>query len=125
MNLPLNENKKLSLRSLLYLLNFLLASCGNLNQYIKETYMRIDVLLNKLCMVKTRSIAKNACDKNAILVNNKPAKASLEIKVNDLIECNMFGYKTTIKITLIPDGNVAKKDVLQYYEIVSRESMEL
>ena len=82
--------------------------------------MRIDVLLNKLCIVKTRSIAKNACDKNAILVNGKQAKASTEIKINDLIECNMYGYKTIFKIIKIPDGNVAKKDVMMYYEIVDR-----
>ena len=83
--------------------------------------MRIDLLLNKLCIVKTRSIAKNACDNNAILVNGKPAKASLEIKVNDTIECNMFGYKTVMKILKVPTGNVAKKDVLEYYELLSRE----
>ena len=85
--------------------------------------MRIDVLLNKLCIVKTRSIAKNACDKNAILVNDKQAKASTEIKINDLIECNMYGYKTIFKIIKIPDGNVAKKDVLLYYEIVSKVTL--
>jgi len=83
--------------------------------------MRIDILLNKLCLVKTRSIAKNACDKLAILLNDKPAKPSVEVKVGDVIEINMFGYITTIKITAIPTGNVAKKDVLGYYEMLSRE----
>jgi len=83
--------------------------------------MRIDVLLNKLCLVKTRSIAKNACDKNAIIINGKYAKASFEVKENDIIECNMYGYKTKIKITLLPEGNVAKKDVLNYYEIIEKE----
>ena len=87
--------------------------------------MRIDVLMNKLCLVKTRSIAKNACDKNAIIVNDKIAKASLEIKTGDVIVINMFGYKTTIKITNIPTGNVAKKDVMSYYEMISRENCEL
>ena len=83
--------------------------------------MRIDVLLNKLCLVKTRSIAKNACDKSSIIVNGKHAKASLEIRVSDVIECNMFGYRTVIKIIKLPTGNVAKKDVMEYYEMVSRE----
>lgn len=85
--------------------------------------MRVDLLLNKLCLVKTRSIAKNACDKNSILVNDKPAKASLEIKQGDIIESNMFGYKTIIKITKMPDGNVAKKNVLEYYELISKEKV--
>ncbi|MCL2063246.1 MAG: S4 domain-containing protein [Candidatus Cloacimonetes bacterium] len=85
--------------------------------------MRIDVLLNKLCLVKTRSIAKNACDKGAILVNDREAKASLETKIDDIIECNMFGFRTLIKIKKIPEGNVAKKDVLDFYEIISREKV--
>jgi len=87
--------------------------------------MRIDVLLNKLCIVKTRSIAKNACDKSAIIVNNKPAKASMEIRVNDIIECNMFGYVTSIRISKLPVGNIAKKDVMEYYELIERKKMEL
>ena len=87
--------------------------------------MRIDILLNKLCLVKTRSIAKNACDKGAIKVNAKLAKASLEIKIGDIIECNMFGYKTIIKINQIPDGNVAKKDALNFYEILEKEALDI
>ena len=86
--------------------------------------MRIDVLLNKLCIVKTRSIAKNACDKKAILLNGKEAKASNEVKAEDLIECNMFGYKMKIRIIEIPEGNVAKKDIMRYYDVVSRERCE-
>ncbi|MDX9869750.1 MAG: S4 domain-containing protein, partial [Candidatus Cloacimonadales bacterium] len=39
--------------------------------------MRIDLIMNKLCLVKTRSIAKKACDNNAVRVNGKIAKASL------------------------------------------------
>jgi len=87
--------------------------------------MRIDVVLNKLCIVKTRSIAKNACDKKAIILNNKPAKASNEVNVGDVIQCNMYGYKTTIQLLDIPEGNVAKKDVMKYYEILSREKIEM
>ncbi|MCK9329856.1 MAG: S4 domain-containing protein [Candidatus Cloacimonetes bacterium] len=85
--------------------------------------MRLDVLLNKLCIVKTRSIAKKACDNNAVLVNNLPTKASMEIKVGDLIESQLFGYKTVIKILNIPVSNVAKKDVLEYYELIEREKV--
>ena len=79
--------------------------------------MRIDVLLNKLCIVKTRSIAKKATDKEVIFINGKQAKASNEVKVGDIIIINMYDKTITIKIIKIPDGNVAKKDVLQYYEI--------
>ncbi|HPV14900.1 MAG TPA: S4 domain-containing protein, partial [Candidatus Cloacimonadota bacterium] len=42
--------------------------------------MRIDLLLNKLCLTKTRSIAKTACDKGLVKLNGKPAKASAIVK---------------------------------------------
>jgi len=87
--------------------------------------MRIDIVLNKLCIVKTRSIAKNACDKKAIILNDKPAKASNETNIGDIIQCNMFGFITTIRLIEIPEGNVAKKDVMKYYEIISREKVEI
>jgi ribosome-associated heat shock protein Hsp15 len=85
--------------------------------------MRIDLLMNKLCLVKTRSIAKKACDNNAIRVNDKIAKASIEIKDNDIIDYDLFGYKTKLKIVKIPDGNVSKKDAPEYYEIIFREKV--
>ncbi len=85
--------------------------------------MRIDLLMNKLCLVKTRSIAKKACDNNAIRVNGKPAKASLEIKSGDLIDYDLFGYQTELRIVNLPEGNVAKKDAPEYYEILKREKV--
>jgi len=85
--------------------------------------MRIDVVLNKICIVKTRTMAKNACDNDAVIINDKIAKSSHDVKINDVIECNLFGYKTIIKITKIPEGNVSKKDVMTYYQIINRNQV--
>lgn len=82
--------------------------------------MRIDMLLNKLCLIKTRTIAKTACDKGLVLINQKPAKASNEIKVNDVISFTLSGYTTILKINRIPEGNVSKKDAPLFYEIIER-----
>ncbi|MCB5295976.1 MAG: S4 domain-containing protein [Candidatus Cloacimonadaceae bacterium] len=86
--------------------------------------MRIDLLLNKLCLTKTRSIAKNACDKGLITVNGKKAKASEIIKANDVIEMRLYGFMHRFCITAIPSGNVAKKDAGDYYEMLAREPLE-
>jgi hypothetical protein len=40
-----------------------------------------------------------------------------------MIEINMFGYKTLLKIIKLPIGNVSKKDVLDYYELIERISV--
>ena len=86
--------------------------------------MRIDILLNKLCLTKTRSIAKNACDKNLVWLNGKHVKASQIVKIGDMIRFDLYGFSHEIEIILIPQGNVPKKDALQYYKLISRMQIE-
>ena len=87
--------------------------------------MRIDQLLNKLCLVKTRSIAKKACDKNLVKINGKPAKASSAVNDNDVIEYDLYGYSNKIEIVTIPKGNVSKDRALEFYNILKRNKLEL
>lgn len=83
--------------------------------------MRIDLLLNKLCLTKTRSIAKTACDKGLVILNGKPAKASSLVNAQDLIELRLYGYVHLLRVEKLPLGNVAKKDAASFYELLSRE----
>lgn len=85
--------------------------------------MRLDQLLNKLCFTKTRSIAKNACDKGLVSVNGKTAKAAQNIQEGDIITLRLYGYAHEIKVSSIPTGNVAKKDASSYFEMLSREPL--
>ena len=86
--------------------------------------MRIDQLLNKLCLTKTRSIAKKACDSNLVKVNSVVAKSSAKIKENDIIEYTVFGNYTKLRITAIPKGNVSKSTAPEYYEILERKQRD-
>ena len=87
--------------------------------------MRIDQLLNTLCLVKTRSIAKKACDKGLVRVNGKQAKSSAKINENDTIEFDLFGHRTNITVKSIPTGNVSKKSAPEYYVMNNREKLEI
>jgi ribosomal 50S subunit-recycling heat shock protein len=86
--------------------------------------MRIDLLLSKLCLTKTRSIAKNACDKNLVRVNDKTIKASHEVKARDFISFDLYGFKHNIQLIEIPIGNVAKKDAGDYYTLLDKTKLE-
>ncbi len=86
--------------------------------------MRVDQLLNKLCLTKTRSIAKTACDKGLVSINGKSAKASNEVKDGDLLRFKLYGFDHEIKIEKVPTGNVAKKDVTDYYSLLSRKEID-
>jgi ribosomal 50S subunit-recycling heat shock protein len=87
--------------------------------------MRVDKLLNKLCLVKTRSIAKNACDKKLVKINGKIAKASATIVDDDIIEYELYGYFNKVKITEVPIRNVSKAKAPEFYEILEREKLDL
>ena len=85
--------------------------------------MRIDQILNKLCLVKTRSIVKKACDLNLVKINSKIAKASNKVQVNDIIEYDLNGYFTKIRLVEIPQGNVSKSSAPKFYEMIEREKI--
>lgn len=82
--------------------------------------MRIDLLLNKLCLTKTRSIAKNACDKNLVTINGKLAKASSEVHVEDQVGLKLYGFDHSIRILEIPAGNVSKTNATQFYQLLEK-----
>ena len=55
--------------------------------------MRLDKFLKVSRLIKRRTVANEACDAGRVLVNGKPAKASVKVKVGDIIEIQ-FGTKT-------------------------------
>ena len=48
--------------------------------------MRLDKYLKVSRLIKRRPVANEACDAGRIRVNGKTAKASLNVKVGDIIE---------------------------------------
>jgi len=87
--------------------------------------MRIDQLLNKLCLVKTRSIAKKACDKNLVKINDEIAKSSSNVNTGDIIEYQLYGFQNKIKILEVPAGNVSKNNAAKFYEMLERNKLKL
>ena len=55
--------------------------------------MRIDKFLKISRIIKRRTVANNACDAAHVTVNDRPAKASYDVKVGDIIAIT-FGEKT-------------------------------
>ncbi len=55
--------------------------------------MRLDKFLKVSRLIKRRTVANEACDAGRVLVNDKPAKASVKVKQGDIIEIQ-FGTRT-------------------------------
>lgn len=58
--------------------------------------------------MKRRTVANEACDAGRVMVNGKPAKASLSVKTGDVIEIG-FGTKT-VKVEVLDVQETVKKD---------------
>ncbi len=56
--------------------------------------MRLDKYLKVSRIIKRRTVANDACDAKHVKVNDKPQRASYEVKVGDIIEIT-FGATTT------------------------------
>lgn len=70
--------------------------------------MRLDKFLKVSRLIKRRTVANEACDAGRVLVNGKPAKASLNVKVGDTIEIQ-FGAKA-VRVEVLDVQETVKKD---------------
>ena len=70
--------------------------------------MRLDKFLKVSRLIKRRTVANEACDAGRVLVNDKPAKASLNVKEGDVIEIQ-FGTRA-VKVEVLDVQETVKKD---------------
>lgn len=70
--------------------------------------MRLDKYLKVSRLIKRRTVANEACDAGRVLVNGKPAKASVNVKVGDEIEI-LFGTKS-LKVEVLEVTDTSKKE---------------
>lgn len=70
--------------------------------------MRLDKYLKVTRLIKRRTIANEACDAGRVSVNGKVARASYDVKENDIVEINL-GSKP-LKIKVLKVSEFATKD---------------
>ncbi|MDE6619616.1 MAG: RNA-binding S4 domain-containing protein [Lachnospiraceae bacterium] len=70
--------------------------------------MRLDKFLKVSRIIKRRTVANEACDAGRVLINDKPAKASANVKVGDILTIQ-FGNKET-RVEILDVQETVKKD---------------
>ena len=73
--------------------------------------MRLDKFLKVSRLVKRRTVANEACDAGRVLVNDKPAKASVQVKTGDTVEIQ-FGSRN-VKVEVLEVKDTVKKDEVE------------
>lgn len=86
--------------------------------------MRLDIFLNKCCIVKHRTEAKRACDNGIVTLDGHPAKASRDVAVGQKIFIGFTDRHIEIEVLNIPQGNVSRKEASMYYTVLRDEVQE-
>ena len=82
--------------------------------------MRLDKFLKVSRVIKRRTVANDACDAGRVCINGKVAKASTEVKIDDIVEIK-YGEKI-IKFKIKNISNiVCKEDASEMVEMLENE----
>ena len=80
--------------------------------------MRLDKFLKVSRLIKRRTVANEACDNARVTVNGRPAKASYDVKVGDIIRI-AFGSRTLAVEVLAAAEAVRKDDASAMYREIA------
>ena len=70
--------------------------------------MRLDKYLKVSRLIKRRTVANEACDAGRVFLNERPAKASAEVKAGDVIEIR-FGNRE-VKVEVLSVQETVRKE---------------
>ncbi len=79
--------------------------------------MRLDKFLKVSRLIKRRTVANEACDAGRVSVNDKVAKASLDVKAGDIIEIRFGERKMKVRVKEIIE-TTKKENAADMYEAI-------
>ncbi len=86
--------------------------------------LRLDVLLHRLCLTRSRSESKAACEAGAVTVGAVPAKASQLIAPGQRIAIRFPTRILEIELLDLPGKSVSKRAARDLYRVLRDERRE-
>jgi ribosomal 50S subunit-recycling heat shock protein len=91
------------------------AILGGIYQLKGDNDMRLDKYLKVSRIIKRRTVANEACDSGRVMLNDKVARASAEVKVGDVIEIAFGNKSVKVRITSVQE-TIRKEDAKEMFE---------
>ena len=79
--------------------------------------MRIDKFLKVSRILKRRTVAQEACTEEKVVINGKPAKPSVKLKVGDEVSILFGSGEVRFRVTALPE-TVRKEEAASMYELL-------
>ncbi len=81
--------------------------------------MRLDKYLKVSRLIKRRTVANELCTGGGVLLNDKMAKPSSEVKVGDTLTLNLGRRILTVRIEAVPQSAVPAQSAASLYTVMS------
>lgn len=85
--------------------------------------LRVDVLLDRLCLTRSRSEAKAACDAGAVEVDGRPARASQTVATGQHVRVRFPRRLLEIAVDRLPPKSTSKKTAREMYRVVADQPL--
>ncbi len=84
--------------------------------------MRLDKYLKVSRLIKRRTVANEACDAGRVFVNDKVARASLAVKVGDIITLTLGNRQIKVRVESVAE-TVRKEDAPAMYTAIEQTAL--
>ena len=85
--------------------------------------LRVDVLLHRLCLTKSRSEAKAACEAGAVTLDGRRARASDAVAPGKRIALKYPSRLLEVELLELPGKSVSKKAARDLYRVLTDEKV--
>ena len=79
--------------------------------------MRLDKYLKVSRLIKRRTVANEACDAGRVLLNDKVARASADVKIGDVIEIQFGTRNVKVEVLSIQDSEKKEAAAEMYKDL--------
>ncbi len=79
--------------------------------------MRLDKYLKVSRLIKRRTVANEACDNGRVMIGDKVAKASADVKVGDVITISFGNRDVRVEVLSVAD-TVKKEEAKEMYKYI-------
>lgn len=84
--------------------------------------MRLDKYLQRAHLIKRRTVAKDACERERVLVNGRPAKPAYEVRIGDRLEIRLGGRVMTVEVLEMKE-TMRPEEARRSYRLLSVERL--
>jgi ribosome-associated heat shock protein Hsp15 len=88
---------------------------------MSDETLRLDLLLHRLCLTRSRSEARTACDAGAISLDGRPGRPSDAVRAGRRVEVRYPGRALEVEVLALPGKGVSKKAARELYRVVRDE----